>query len=349
MPAHAGPVYEVITADNDNSLVGNFSCKLTTLNANTVQAKLPSSFDAEQELTTGSYTAVYTYYPTSNFTQPDSLTLTFEIMVRASPCQYLSVTARECPALQCAGNGLGLAAPAAAPAYELQIRTASWLLLFLQASVPCLPDGSHHWGICICASSLQWWVHCCIGTCVAMLMTRAPGHTWISAVAETDAMCSSAPSPSRRLCCWRALSAAPGAGGQGLWPERGAELRAAACAEPDSSEGAPQPWLLLVQNLTFLFAAYAESDAPAATASAAAAAAGRARACAATAPAPGGQRQHDAGAGGVLQPGQGLAQDVPEPHAVLLGDCLCHHHHNGKSALAFPSIMSREEALCVCA
>ncbi|CAK0738199.1 hypothetical protein CVIRNUC_001008 [Coccomyxa viridis] len=74
-----GPVYEVITADSDNSLVGNFSCKLTTLNANTVQAKLLSSFNAEQELTTGSYTAVYTYYPTSNFTQPDSLTLTFEI------------------------------------------------------------------------------------------------------------------------------------------------------------------------------------------------------------------------------------------------------------------------------
>ena len=86
MPSHAGPVYEVITADSDNSLVGNFSCKLTTLNPNTVQAKLPSSFDAEQELTTGSYTAVYTYYPTSNFTQPESLTLTFEITVRASPC-----------------------------------------------------------------------------------------------------------------------------------------------------------------------------------------------------------------------------------------------------------------------
>ena len=42
-----------------------------------------------------------------------------------------------------------------------------------------------------------------------------------------------------------------------------------------------------------------------------------------------------AGAGGVLQPGQGLAQDVPEPHAVLLGDCFRHHHHDGKGALAY--------------
>ena len=68
-----------------------------------MQAKLPSSFNAEQELTTGSYTAVYTYYPTSNFTQPDSLTLTFEITVRASPCQYIHghflVSALPCNAL----------------------------------------------------------------------------------------------------------------------------------------------------------------------------------------------------------------------------------------------------------
>ena len=76
----------MITADSDNSLVGNFSCTLTTLNPNTVQAKLPSSFHAEIELTTGSYTAVYTYYPTPNFTQPNALTLTFQITVRASPC-----------------------------------------------------------------------------------------------------------------------------------------------------------------------------------------------------------------------------------------------------------------------
>ena len=173
MPAIAGPVYEVITADSDNSLVGNFSCKLTTLNANTVQAKLPSSFNAEQELTTGSYTAVYTYYPTSNFTQPDSLTLTFEITVRASPCQYIHVLPRECPALQCAGNGLGLAAPAAAPACELQTKAATWQLLLLQATIPCVPDKCHHRHRCTRASSQQQWCHCCIGTCVAMLMTRS--------------------------------------------------------------------------------------------------------------------------------------------------------------------------------
>ncbi len=74
---------------------------------------------------------------------------------------------------------------------------------------------------------------------------------------------------SRRLCCWRAVSAARDAGGQGFRPEQGTEHRAAARAEPDSSEGGPQRWLLLMQNLTALPAACAEPDAPAATASAA--------------------------------------------------------------------------------
>lgn len=75
-------MYEVITNNNGNVLVGNYSCVLTLLNANTVQATLPSSFNANQLLTTGTYTAVYTYYPTSNFTQPDPLTLQFQITVR---------------------------------------------------------------------------------------------------------------------------------------------------------------------------------------------------------------------------------------------------------------------------
>ena len=78
-------MYEVITNNNGNVLVGNYSCVLTPLDANTVQATLPSSFNANQLLTTGTYTAIYTYYPTSNFTQPDPLTLQFQIMVRQCP------------------------------------------------------------------------------------------------------------------------------------------------------------------------------------------------------------------------------------------------------------------------
>ncbi len=73
-------MYEYITNNNGN-VVGNYSLDLTVLNANTVQGKLPSSFDAESLLDDGSYTAVYTYYPTPNFTQPAPLTITFEITV----------------------------------------------------------------------------------------------------------------------------------------------------------------------------------------------------------------------------------------------------------------------------
>lgn len=65
--------------------MGNYSLQLTVLNANTVQGKLPSSFDAESLLTDGTYTAVYTYYPTPNFTQPSPLTITFQITVRPIP------------------------------------------------------------------------------------------------------------------------------------------------------------------------------------------------------------------------------------------------------------------------
>ena len=73
-------MYEYITNDN-GSVVGNYSLQLTVLNSNTVQGQLPSSFNAEQLLSDGSYTAVYTYYPTSNFTQPSPLTITFSITV----------------------------------------------------------------------------------------------------------------------------------------------------------------------------------------------------------------------------------------------------------------------------
>ncbi len=75
-------MYEVITNSDGDVLVGNYSCVLTPLNANTIQATLPSSFNAKKLLTTGTYTAVYTYYPTNNFTQPEPLTLQFQIIVR---------------------------------------------------------------------------------------------------------------------------------------------------------------------------------------------------------------------------------------------------------------------------
>ena len=76
----AGPVYEYIT-NNNGSVVGNYSLVLTAADANTVQGKLPSSFDAQALLDDGTYTAVYTYYPTANFTQPSPLTITFQITV----------------------------------------------------------------------------------------------------------------------------------------------------------------------------------------------------------------------------------------------------------------------------
>jgi len=73
-------VYEVITNSN-GTLVGNYSLTLTTLNSNIIQAQLPKSFNAANSLGVGMYTAVYTYYPSTNFTQPTPLTITFQISV----------------------------------------------------------------------------------------------------------------------------------------------------------------------------------------------------------------------------------------------------------------------------
>lgn len=79
--AAAGNSYEVITASNGN-VIGNFSLVSTPLTANAVALTLPPTFNATQLLSTGSYTAVITYYPTINFTMPIPLTITFTITVQ---------------------------------------------------------------------------------------------------------------------------------------------------------------------------------------------------------------------------------------------------------------------------
>ncbi len=76
----AGASYEVIT-DSSGNVVGNFSLTSTPITANANALTLPSTFNATQLLHTGSYTAVITYYPTINFTQPVPLTITFSITV----------------------------------------------------------------------------------------------------------------------------------------------------------------------------------------------------------------------------------------------------------------------------
>ncbi|CAL5223964.1 g6570 [Coccomyxa viridis] len=73
-----GASYEVIT-DSSGNVVGNFSLTSTPITANANALTLPSTFNATQLLHTGSYTAVITYYPTINFTQPVPLTITFSI------------------------------------------------------------------------------------------------------------------------------------------------------------------------------------------------------------------------------------------------------------------------------
>lgn len=88
---HAGPIYEVITSDTTNQQIGNYSLVLTSIGSNAVQGKLPSSFNATQLLPPGQYTAVYTYYPSSNFTQPTPLTITFQVSVRTGVLFLVSV------------------------------------------------------------------------------------------------------------------------------------------------------------------------------------------------------------------------------------------------------------------
>lgn len=88
----AGPTYEVIRNTNTGAVIGNYSLVYTQLNANTLAASLPSSFNGSQSLTYGNYSAVITYDPTSNFLQPTPLTVLFSITV----CSPASVTESTC-------------------------------------------------------------------------------------------------------------------------------------------------------------------------------------------------------------------------------------------------------------
>lgn len=78
-----GAAYEYITQDTPTQrVVGNFSLTLTPVGQNSVNLKLPSSFNPSTLLTVGTYTSVITYYPTSDFTQPVPLTVQFTVTVR---------------------------------------------------------------------------------------------------------------------------------------------------------------------------------------------------------------------------------------------------------------------------
>ncbi|KAK9902233.1 hypothetical protein WJX75_008711 [Coccomyxa subellipsoidea] len=82
----AGAAYDVITRTSPNpTKIGNFSLTLTPVGKNSVNLKLPSSFDAAALLTTGSYTAVYYYYPTSDFTTPVPLSIQFNVAATGTP------------------------------------------------------------------------------------------------------------------------------------------------------------------------------------------------------------------------------------------------------------------------
>ena len=78
---HAGPVYEVITSVPSGQQISNDSLILTPTGANTLTGKLPPSFNATKLLGIGTYQAVFTYYPTSNFTQPFPLVVGFQVVV----------------------------------------------------------------------------------------------------------------------------------------------------------------------------------------------------------------------------------------------------------------------------
>ncbi len=71
----------MITNLNTGQQVGNYSLVYTQLNSNTISASLPSTFNATASLGVGNYSAVITYYPTSNFAQPTPLTVQFSITV----------------------------------------------------------------------------------------------------------------------------------------------------------------------------------------------------------------------------------------------------------------------------
>ena len=82
---YAGPTFEVITNADTGQVIGNYTLVYTQLDANTLAATLPSSFNASQLLGVGNYTAVFTYSGTSNFFDPSPLTVQFSIAVCLLP------------------------------------------------------------------------------------------------------------------------------------------------------------------------------------------------------------------------------------------------------------------------
>jgi hypothetical protein len=79
----AGNLFETITSVPDGTLIGNYSLGLVPVNANTVLGVLPPGFNASNVLTVGNYQALYQYFPTSNFTQPLPLYVSFTVTVRS--------------------------------------------------------------------------------------------------------------------------------------------------------------------------------------------------------------------------------------------------------------------------
>ena len=89
---YAGPTFEVITNADTGQVIGNYTLVYTQLDANTLSASLPSSFNASQLLGVGNYTAVFTYSGTSNFFDPSPLTVQFSIAVCLLPSPSHGVT-----------------------------------------------------------------------------------------------------------------------------------------------------------------------------------------------------------------------------------------------------------------
>ncbi len=87
----AGAAYAVITRNEPTTaVIGNFSLTLIPVGQNSVNLKLPASFDAASLLSVGAYTAVYTYYPTPDFTTPVPLTINFNVVVRSHALNFAS-------------------------------------------------------------------------------------------------------------------------------------------------------------------------------------------------------------------------------------------------------------------
>ncbi|BDA48294.1 hypothetical protein COCOBI_11-5540 [Coccomyxa sp. Obi] len=82
----AGTAYGAFYQDpmGANTLIGNYSLILTPKDANTVKLDFPSNFNPQTLFTTtGSYRLIETYFPTSNFTQPQPLVIGFTVTTTA--------------------------------------------------------------------------------------------------------------------------------------------------------------------------------------------------------------------------------------------------------------------------